>query len=291
MKISRLRARGVALAVFFSSLAATGALATDLYVRPGLKDVPYVPPALLWPGFYIGGHVGGAWNIATAQDHFDYIGDPEASNRITGVGVIAGGQAGYNIQWGNIVFGPEADLGYLGLAGSKMVALPTSPDCMVNHLANQCGLNALYSSPGGLYGDITGRLGYAAGPLLFYAKGGLALLDADIKANYIGDNCTTAHACKNAPVAASTFDFDRSGTLSGWAAGAGVEYAFSPTWSVKLEYLHFDFDGMSVAHDGKYTITGTPWHSTLSGSVEVSPTVDTVMLGVNYHLNLASALK
>ncbi len=290
MKIPRPRAHGVALAVCFSLLAVTGALATDLYVRPGLKDIPYVPPAL-WPGFYIGGHAGGAWNAATAQDHYDFIGDPEASNRITGIGVIAGGQAGYNIQWGNIVFGPEMDLGYLGLSASKTAALPTSPDCMVNHNANQCGLNALYSSSGGLYGDITGRLGYAAGPLLFYAKGGFALLDAGIKANYIGDNCTTAHVCTSAPVAASTFNFDRSGTLSGWTAGAGVEYAFSPAWSVKLEYLHFDFDGMSVAHDGKYNITGTRWHSTLSGSVEVSPTVDSVMLGVNYHLNFASALK
>ena len=287
------RARGVALTVCFSSLlAATGALATDLYVRPAPKDVPYVPPVLLWPGFYIGGHAGGSWNAATAQDHYDYIGDPEASNKITGIGVIAGGQAGYNIQWGNIVFGPEMDLGYLGLSASKTAALPLSADCLAGHLANQCGLNGRYSSSGGLYGDIAGRLGYAAGPLLFYAKGGFALLDADIKANYIGENCTTAHACyPKAPVAASTFNFDRSGTLSGWTAGAGVEYAFSPTWSVKLEYLHFDFDSMSVTHDGKYTITGTPYHSTLSGAVEVSPTVDSVMLGVNYHLNFASALK
>ena len=158
-----------------------------------------------------------------------------------------------------------------------------------------CGLNALYSSSGGLYGDITGRLGYAAGPLLFYAKGGFALLDAGIKANYVGENCTTtAHGCgayPKAPVNPSTFSFDRSGTLSGWTAGAGVEYAFSPTWSVKLEYLHFDFDNMSVTHDGKYNITGTSYHSTLSGSVDASPTADAVTLGVNYHLNLGPVLK
>ncbi len=287
-----MRVHGVALTVCCSCfLVATGASATDLYVRPGLKDAPYIPPAV-WPGFYIGGHAGAAWNTDTANDHYDYIGDPEASNHITGVGAIAGGQAGYNFQWGNIVFGPEGDLGYLGLAGRESAALPTSPDCTVNHKPNQCGLNALYSNSGGLYGDIAGRLGYAAGPLLFYAKGGFALLDAGIKANYSGDNCTTAHACyPSAPVKYSTFSFDRSATLSGWTAGAGVEYAFSPTWSVKLEYLHFDFDSMSITHDGRYNITGTPYHSTLSGTVEASPTVDSLMLGVNYHLNLASALK
>jgi len=33
-----------------------------------------------------------------------------------------------------------------------------------------------------------------------------------------------------------------SRTLDGWAAGAGVEYAFAPNWSAKLEYLHVELD-------------------------------------------------
>ena len=35
---------------------------------------------------------------------------------------------------------------------------------------------------GGFYGDVTGRLGYAWGPALLYAKGGFAWLDTTIKA-------------------------------------------------------------------------------------------------------------
>ena len=266
-------------------------MATDLYVRPEPKDVPYVPPPF-WPGFYVGGHVGGAWNAATAHDHYDYIGDPEASNKITGIGPLGGGQAGYNFRWGNIVFGPEADFGYLGLPGSRSVALPIAPDCTARgYSANFCGLTAKYSNAGGLYGDLTGRLGYAAGPTLFYAKGGAAFLNSEFKANYIGQNCLTAHYCSG-PAIPSQFNFDQSGTLWGWTMGAGVEYSFSQEWSVKLEYQHFDFNSMSMAHDGRFNIPGnSPAHSTLSGNVEVSPTVDSVMLGVNYHPNLGLFLK
>ena len=82
----------------------------------------YRSPAL-WEGFYLGGNVGGAWNTATVDDHYDYVGDPVSSNSLNGGGIIGGGQIGYNFQWGNIVFGPEAELGYLGLSGSRSVAL------------------------------------------------------------------------------------------------------------------------------------------------------------------------
>ncbi len=291
-----LRARKAALILCFSSLlAATGqASAADLYGGPGLKDGPYIAAPALWQGFYLGGHVGGAWNTATALDQYEYVGDPASNSTITGSGVIGGGQVGYNFQWGNIVVGPEADLGYLGLSGSKSAPLAASADCLARYPANMCGLNANYSASGGLYGDITGRLGYTVDRALFYAKGGIAFIDADVKANYVGQNCSTAHNCwqhPNAPVNSSTFNFDQSETLWGWTVGGGIEYALNPAWSVKVEYLHFDFGSTSFRHDGDYNIIGTPWHSTLGGSVQVSPTVDSVMVGVNYHLNLASGLK
>ena len=290
MKKWGLRARGAALI-----LAATGqASAADLYGGPGLKDSPDIAAPALWEGFYAGGHVGGSWNTATVDDHYEYVGDPVSSNTMTGTGVIGGGQIGYNFQWGNVVFGPEADFGYLGLSGSRPVALNPSPDCLARYPGDMCGLNASYSSSGGFYGDITGRLGYSVDRALFYAKGGVAFIDTDIKANYVGQNCSTARNCwlrPNAPVNSSTFNFDQSDTLWGWTVGGGIEYALSQEWSVKIEYQHFDFGSTSFTHDGEYDIAGTPWHSTLGGKVDVSNTVDSVMVGVNYHFNLPSALK
>lgn len=292
MKTWELRARGAALTLCFSSLlAATGqASAADLYGGPGLKDSPDIAAPALWEGFYAGGHVGGAWNTATVDDHYDYKGDPESRNDVNGSGVIGGGQIGYNFQWGNIVFGPEADLGHLGLSGSRSVALPPSPDCLAHSGTRPCGLDANYSISGGLYGDITGRIGYAMDSVLFYAKGGAAFLDVDIKANYIGQNCSTVGSCglRQAPPAnASTFNFDHGDTLWGWTVGGGIEYALSSQWSVKVEYQHFDFGSTSFTHDADYKILGTPegWKSRLRGSAEVSETVDAVKIGVNFHFN------
>ncbi|WP_338316715.1 outer membrane protein, partial [Bradyrhizobium ottawaense] len=35
-------------------------------------------------------------------------------------------------------------------------------------------------------------------------------------------------------------------TRFGWTAGGGVEYAFAPHWSARLEYLYSKFDNANV---------------------------------------------
>ena len=93
------------------------ASAADL---PGgsLKDTPYVVVPS-WQGLYFGGHAGGVWGNTNVHDHFDYVGDPEFNGNLGSTGFIGGAQAGYNIQRGHFVFGPEADIGYLGISASK----------------------------------------------------------------------------------------------------------------------------------------------------------------------------
>ena len=128
-----------------------------------------VPPA--WEGLYVGAHVGGAWNTATVDDHYDYVGYPVSSNNLNGGGIIGGGQIGYNFQWGNIVLAqrrtsvtlayPEADR--LRRPRRRIVWRTTRETC--------AGSMRIIEPPGGLYGDITGCLGYAVDRVLFYAKG------------------------------------------------------------------------------------------------------------------------
>ena len=57
----------------------------------------------------------------------------------------------------------------------------------------------------------------------------------------------------------------------GWAAGAGVEYGFSPNWSAKLEYLHYGLDSVTAPAG---TLSINPISATLR--------VDTIKIGVNY---------
>jgi outer membrane immunogenic protein len=287
-----------------SPMLSSQAKAADIYSPPvSLKDSPApFAPAALWQGFYLGGHAGGAWGGPDVSDTFVYVGDPSFNGGLNGAGFIGGAQAGYNIQRGRFVFGLEGDLGYLGLSASKSVSF--KPDSCTGYYsadhkayftygADMCAINAKYSSSSGLYGDITGRLGYALDRTLFYAKGGVAFLDANFKANYSGQNCLTLGICgRGGP---SIFNYDHSDTLVGWTIGAGVEYALSPSWSLKAEYQHFDFGSMSYSYSGCVSVGGTcpatyqtysnHYTSTLDGQTKVSVTADAVTVGVNYHIN------
>lgn len=72
-------------------------------------------------------------------------------------------------------------------------------------------------------GSLRARLGYAMGPALLYATGGLAV--AHFRTNY--DEGATTDSTSN--------------TKAGWTVGAGVEYAFSQKWTTRVEYRYSDF--------------------------------------------------
>jgi outer membrane immunogenic protein len=150
---------------------------------------------------------------------------------------FGGGQFGYNFQRGHFVFGVEADLGVMDLSVGQ-----------INANTKDYGMN------GGFYADVTGRLGYAMDRTLLYAKGGAAWLDTKFSVN-------------NGGAVSST-----SPTVSGWTAGAGIEFMLLRSWSIKAEYLHYSFESSSFA-DGA------------GGKVRFEPDVDTVKFGVNYHVH------
>ncbi len=298
-----------------------------------LKDTPPMSvTAPSWKGFYFGGHAGGVWSESKVTDTFTYIGDPTINSTLGSKGFIVGAQAGYNFQRGHFVFGPEADIGYLGISANKSFFQPGSAAaCQTTYPGDQwattysadlCDVNGKYSVSSDLYGDLTARLGYEMDRTLLYVKGGGALLHANFKANYVGNNCTVrgpgceevgsnANNWDNPPVYYSTvpvysvFNFNHSDILLGWTAGAGAEYALSPSWSIKAEYQHFDFGKMSYSYYGCYGFAlasgsypdpsygkcpaGAPstdnhYTSTLRGKTDVEITADAVKLGINYHL-------
>jgi opacity protein-like surface antigen len=227
-----------------AAAAAAPASAADMYGAPGgYKDGPVY--ANTWTGFYLGGHLGAAWgrDKVTDLDGFDVQGEVTKNN--TGASGVYGLQSGYNWQHGNIVFGVEVDLGAMDL----------------NHQQSNrdIGFTDTASLNSGIYGDVTGRLGYAFGPTLIYAKGGFAFFDG--KANANGFQGTMKD----------------TSTFTGWTLGGGFEYALTPSWSLKAEYQHFDFGSENST---------TPFGvnddcNTCRFSHDL--TVDTVKLGMNYH--------
>ncbi len=84
-----------------------------------------------------------------------------------------------------------------------------------------------YSNNHRALASFTGRVGYAWGPALVYAKGGYAYSDSRDEVLLAG-----------APVA---FNFDR-GHRDGYTVGGGAEYMFTPNWSAKAEYMYYHFD-------------------------------------------------
>ena len=157
--------------------------AADIYAPMGPAPFPVAAPlAPLWSGLYGGAHIGGAWADLSTHDLDSYwwqsptplVNPYDYGVRNTNQspsGVFGGGTIGYNMQRGGVVFGIEADFGAMDLSSNKCLNAPVlnpagSTETAVAHIST------------GFYGDVTGRLGWAWGPWLFYGKGGLAVLDA-----------------------------------------------------------------------------------------------------------------
>src|SRR6202167_6783084 len=131
--------------------ATVPALAADLPARtaPYNKAPAYVAPIYNWTGFYIGGHIGGAFagnNSLTGSD-----------GRFLG-GIQGGADYQFSTNW---VIGVEAQYSWLA-SNNNGVLFPGG---------------TLVTSNSDQLGSVTGRLGYAWGPTLLYAKGGYAWRD------------------------------------------------------------------------------------------------------------------
>jgi outer membrane immunogenic protein len=100
------------------------------------------------------------------------------------------------------------------------------------------------------FGTGRARLGYVHGAWLLYGTVGMAWAKPEWSA-----------------VAVTLIENDR--VHIGWAGGLGVEYAFLPNWSAKVEYLYADF--------------GETRRTVLGGSIDTDLTMSMVRAGLNYH--------
>ena len=253
MKISKL---AVASAAITTSLliVAGSASAAVLPARTYTKaPVAVAAPVYNWTGCYIGAEGGGVWGHSQhyAADPADaaigVFGSPQTGG-ISPTGGLAGGTVGCNYQFGNIVIGIEGDDSWTNIGGSANLVAPFRTTDVV---ATNQGWIATYR----------GRIGYAWDRVLVYATGGGATTN-------IGVNlCDPTFGCVNS-----------SQTVTGWAAGAGIEYAFWQNLSVKLEYLHLDF---GTTYFGR--LVPSPGFTFLARNVSLSD--DIVRVGLNYKFN------
>jgi outer membrane immunogenic protein len=233
----------------------SAASAADMAVKA--RPAPPVAPVMTWGGFYIGVQGGGGWGNS---DEIYYL----APNNPAFLGTqsydlsggFAGGVIGYNWQSGAFVFGIEGDYHWADINGRSGVINVGPPNLLDT-----------YSTQLRSFGDIKGRLGYAAGPALFFVSGGAA----------VGQLRHSYDAALNGG-AANTFV--QSNTRWGWTVGAGAEYMFAPNWSAKLEYNYIDLGTSTIQYSAVVPANRSEW----------TDTFHTVKFGINYHFAAPAAV-
>lgn len=258
-----------------TALISAPALAADLRMPVKAPPVAFAPVGMNWSGFYIGGFVGGAFAdgdavssepcSATACYNTTLAAAVDNRYRLRS-SFIGGGTVGFNWQApGSVwVFGLEGEGGYLSLRRTVL-------DVNAPVVGGVQALNGFDTTRiGDAYGVLAGRIGVAFDRVLLYGKGGVAFVS---KHYDFTDTCTVA------PCGPATLSLGRNTTQVTWAAGAGLEYAFTPNWSLKGEYLYLATrESFSVSG----AVVGGPAAGTIVTVNHTDPGVHTAKIGLNY---------
>ena len=153
-------------------------------------------------------------------------------------GFLVGGTLGGNYQWGQFVLGIEGDGDWTNLNGTTFSNCAAGCETKSDWLAT-----------------VRGRAGYAVDRILFYGTGGGAF--------------------GMSRLLTPRFPFSSS-TQTGWTAGAGVEFAFTPNLTGKVEYLYVDLGSQSCGAANCYSVSG------IGPATTVTLTENVVRAGINY---------
>ena len=202
------------LTIALGALVAGPAAAADLSVRQPAYRVP--PPVVVvpnWTGIYIGGSVGGAW-LRANETFIDNAGlvDPLPFNSSSFIG---GGHAGLQGQWGNWVIGIEGTYSAADLnetVPSINPGFPRTRSAKVDDITT-----------------VVGKVGFASGPWMVYAKGGWA----DLRINTASFNPLNG-------VSSNVTDW-----YQGWTVGTGAEFLF---WRNLVAGVEFDYYNAKFDH-------------------------------------------
>jgi high affinity Mn2+ porin len=168
-----------------------------------------------WSGLYVGAHAGFGWGQSATT-----LADPTAiAAGNTFGGMIGGLQVGANwVLPSGLLVGIEGDVSFPNYLDSNAV------------ISTLASVRSDVTEKFDVMGTARGRLGVVNGPWLTYATGGLAW--------------SSARFVNTAP---SGDEEKQLRAQFGWVAGAGVEYAFAPHWSARLEYLYSDLGSTNIA--------------------------------------------
>ena len=291
----------LAIAAVAGSVLFTGvvtASAADMAVKAA--PIPMAPAPFSWTGFYIGANVGGAWTPNNGGSDFGplfppfIVLAPQAAipTLIPGQldvlggtgrqsGVIGGGQVGYNWQVNQFVLGVEADAVASGLNGTRGTATRSFGPPILLATVNQT-VTVDFGRMDWM-ASFRGRAGFSVDRALFYVTGGAAVTE-------IGGSTTTVVNGPGIAIPAGTFIATDGGSTTrwGWTVGGGIEWAFSPNWSLAGEYRHTDFGNRTTTFTIPSGLAAAPVFAVGTSSSRL--TVDQATARLNYRFNWGGPL-
>jgi outer membrane immunogenic protein len=201
-----------------TALGAAGICLFALASPAPAADLAPASESVDWTGFYVGGQLGGAWDKADwhydNRNYFNTSG-PVLLGRnfdFDADGFMGGGQLGFNYQAGAWVLGVEWSA--------------IAPDLNAREPSPYFPAIDVYRTDVQWLTSVTGRVGYAQGRWLAYAKAGWA--GGEVGLNLVDISNLTRAAGDD--------------WANGWTVGGGGEYALGGGFSLAVEYDYADLD-------------------------------------------------
>ena len=209
-----------------------------------------------WAGAYIGVTGGYAMGESNFTGTGFLVPSEEYPNRegtIDVEGSLFGAQVGFNFDLGNgMMGGIVADYSHASLDGSVCA---DDDDC--------AGVD-----PGHTYAEasadwlstVRGKLGIASEESFVYLTGGLAMSNVTSTVTNLSG--------------ADSFDLSEEADMTGWTAGAGMNFKVAENVDMGIEYLYVDLGQAEYDYE---------WPIPVTGGAEGDLTMHVVRASINYH--------
>jgi len=216
--------------------AALAALSTQAHATDLIGPEPALAPdpTFNWTGFHAG--INGGYGYNDDNPSYAYTDVPSFvvpllpnSIDLSGDGGIVGGTFGFDRQMSRLVFGVEGDVSRTNFDGNAKFLNPGEPSFGFPEIEFATSYDMDWFS------TIRGRAGLAFDRLFVYGTGGLAIADISFRSS----------ATVRPPGSGFLVGSD-SGTMAGWTAGGGGEFALAQHVTLKAEALYYDLGQASL---------------------------------------------
>ena len=263
---------------------AVAASAADMPARgSAVAPAPYVAPVFTWTGFYLGVNAGAAWhgldNCPTAHTFDGTLVGPVITGYAPActsddTSFTGGVQAGFNWQMGAVVFGLEGDVNWVGNDSRHGYAAYKYKPFSADYYYTLDG-----NPQSNLLAGMRGRLGWSFDRALLYITGGAAFRNSG------SNDVVYAYSAASGGTLLATYTGNTDRSNVGWSLGGGLEWAFTNNVSLRVEYLHSQFNRNNGIYTTPQTTPATDYYKVAFRNDSSRDSIDVVRFGVNYRFS------